>query len=68
MSADQRDAQQQHDVVRLVQALQDERNELLELLGHVVAGVVASSPVDGLTTARIDGPVMAEIRRRTQRT
>lgn len=56
--------QQRVDVVAAVTALQDERDELLELLEHVVHGVVASSPVDGLTTARIEGFVMAEIRRR----
>lgn len=33
-----------------------------ELLAQVAAGVVASSPVDGLTTVRVSGDVMSEIR------
>lgn len=62
MTADQ---QQRDDVVALVQALQDERDELLELLGHVTAAFDYGPGLDDLSRVlEVDGHVLEEIRRR----
>jgi hypothetical protein len=50
-------------VVASVRALQDERDELLELLGLVTDGYVETSP-DGLAMVLLPTDVLAEIRRR----
>ena len=50
--------------VAAVEELAERTKRAEALLAQVVAGVVASSPTDGLTTVRIPGPAMDEIRRR----
>lgn len=55
--------QQERQVIDLVEALQAERDELLELLGHVVAASVTTTP-NGNAAAVIPAAVIAEIRRR----
>lgn len=53
-----------NDVVALVQALQDERNELLELLAGVADSVAGKAP-DGAAVAYLSADLLDEIHART---